>query len=29
MAASALLAGQDFGKVELLAREASALGRHH
>jgi hypothetical protein len=29
MAAPALLAAQGFGKVELLAREASALGRRH
>jgi 2-dehydro-3-deoxyphosphogluconate aldolase / (4S)-4-hydroxy-2-oxoglutarate aldolase len=28
MLAPALLAAQDFGKVEQLAREASALGRH-
>jgi 2-dehydro-3-deoxyphosphogluconate aldolase/(4S)-4-hydroxy-2-oxoglutarate aldolase len=27
--ASALLAAQDFGKVEQLARKASALGRRH
>jgi 2-dehydro-3-deoxyphosphogluconate aldolase/(4S)-4-hydroxy-2-oxoglutarate aldolase len=27
--ALALLAAQDFGKVEQLAREASALGRRH
>ena len=29
MVAPALLAAQDFGKVEQLAREASALGRRH
>jgi 2-dehydro-3-deoxyphosphogluconate aldolase/(4S)-4-hydroxy-2-oxoglutarate aldolase len=29
MAAPALLAAQDFGMVEPLAREASALGRRH
>jgi 2-dehydro-3-deoxyphosphogluconate aldolase/(4S)-4-hydroxy-2-oxoglutarate aldolase len=29
MVASALLAAQDFGKVEPLAQEASALGRDH
>jgi hypothetical protein len=29
MAAPALLAAQYFGKVEPLAREASALGRRH
>jgi hypothetical protein len=29
MAAPALLTAQDFGKIELLAREASALGRRH
>jgi len=29
IAAPALLAAQDFGKVEPLAREPSALGRRH
>jgi 2-dehydro-3-deoxyphosphogluconate aldolase / (4S)-4-hydroxy-2-oxoglutarate aldolase len=29
MVEAALLAAQDFGKVEPLAREASALGRRH
>ncbi|MGB6326091.1 MAG: hypothetical protein WBG11_10035 [Methylocella sp.] len=29
MAAPALLAAQDFGKAEPLARDASALGRRH
>jgi 2-dehydro-3-deoxyphosphogluconate aldolase/(4S)-4-hydroxy-2-oxoglutarate aldolase len=29
MVAPALLAAQDFGKVEPLAQEASALGRDH
>jgi 2-dehydro-3-deoxyphosphogluconate aldolase / (4S)-4-hydroxy-2-oxoglutarate aldolase len=29
MAAPALFAAQDFGKVEPLARESSALGRRH